>query len=474
MLDPSDWSAFRAQSHRVLDDALDYLERIRDEPAWREVPDDVKTRLRAPMPQEPAGFEGAYREFSEAIFPYNGANVHPRFFGWVQGTGSASGAIAELLAATMNANVGGRNHGAVYVERQVIDWFKTLFGFPPTAGGITVTGTSAANFIAVLVARTWALGTRVRESGLAGDALRLTAYASSDAHSSVRAAFENAGLGSAMLRALPVDERHRLPTAAAAAAIARDRAAGYRPFMLIGSAGTVDTGAIDPLDDLAELARGEGLWFHVDGAFGAMAYLAPSLRPLLLGIERADSIAFDFHKWLHVPYDAGCVLVRDGEMQRATFSSTTAYLTRTQRGLSSGSPWFADFGPDLSRGFRALKVWFAIKEHGARKLGEAIARNCAQAQYLKTLVERDPAFELVAPVGLNVVCFRYAAPGLHGEALDRFNEELTIRLQESGIAVASSTTVGGCRAIRVCVVNHRSRDEDFDVLLDALRRLAAG
>ncbi len=458
-------------SHAALDEAIDYLEGVRERPAWREVPADVRERLRAPMPFEPAALADVYREFVRDVMPYPTGNIHPRFFGWVHGSGTPTGALAEFLAATMNSNLGGRNHGAVYVERQVVGWFRDLFGFPPESSGVMTVGTSTANLIAVLVARTRALGTDVREEGLSGGA-RLVGYASTATHGCVRRAFEIAGLGSAALRVLPTDTLHRADPQAVERAIASDRAAGLQPFLLVGNAGTVDVGAIDPLAALADLAEREGLWYHVDGAFGATAVLSPDLAPRFAGIERADSIAFDFHKWLHAPYDAGCILVRDGELHRTTFASSPSYLTRTTRGLASGAPWFTDLSIDLSRAFRALKIWFVVKEQGARALGRAIEENVRQAKLLGKLVDADPEFDLLAPVQLNVVCFRYRAPGPSESDVDAFNDELVIRLQESGVAVTSSTSVGSRRAIRVCIVNHRTRDEDLTILLDELRRIA--
>jgi aromatic-L-amino-acid/L-tryptophan decarboxylase len=242
--------------------------------------------------------------------------------------------------------------------------------------------------------------------------------------------------------------------------------------MVIANAGTVDVGAIDPLDELADIASREGLWYHVDGAFGAMAVMSQALAPRLKGLERADSIAFDFHKWLHVPYDAACLLVRDGELHRNTFASTPNYLTRMPRGLASAQPWFTDFTLDLSRGFRALKVWFTIKEHGADKIGAAIEENVRQAKLFGNLIDAETHFELLAPVQLNIVCFRYNRSGMSEDELDRFNDELVIRVQESGEAVLSSTNVGGRRAIRLCLVNQRTRDEDLVQTLAVLRRLA--
>lgn len=471
MLDPSDWEAFSATAHRALDDAIAYLRTVRERPVWQPVPDDVKDRLRTPLPLDGQPLDEVYREFTELILPYATGNIHPRFWGWVHGTGTPSGALADLLAATMNSNVGGRDHGAVYVERQVIAWFRELFGWPDTASGLLVIGTSAANLAAVLVARTGALGHAVRDLGLAAIGERLVGYASTATHGCVRKAFENVGLGASHLRVLPIDAEHRIVPQAVAQAIAEDRASGLHPFLLVGNAGTVDVGAVDPLNELADLAQRERMWFHVDGAFGSMAYLSERLRPMLAGIERADSIAFDFHKWLHVPYDAGCVLVRDGEMHRATFASEGPYITRMPRGLAAGEPWFTDYGPDLSRGFRALKVWFTIKEHGTRGLAAAIERNCEQACYLQSQLTQSPAFEPVAPVQLNIVCFRPVMPDRSAEEIDRLTDECVIELQESGLVVISSTTVAGRRAMRVCITNHRSERRDFDLLLEALERV---
>ncbi|NNM98194.1 MAG: aminotransferase class V-fold PLP-dependent enzyme [Candidatus Eremiobacteraeota bacterium] len=471
MLDPHDWEAFRAAGHRALDDAIDFLRDVRERPAWQEMPESAKERLREALPREPSEFSEVYRTFVETILPYTGGNIHPRFFGWVQGTGTPSGAIAEMLAATMNANVGGRNHGAVYVERQVIAWSRDLFGFPPESTGVLTTGASEANLIGVLVARTRALGSEVREHGIDPQRARITGYASAATHGCVRRAFEIAGIGNEALRILPTDSRQRIDTVALVERIASDRASGSRPFLIVANAGTVDVGAIDPLDELATIARREGCHLHVDGAFGALAMLSETLRERLRGIERADSIAFDFHKWAHAPYDVGCVLVRDGEAHRATFASEGPYLTRMTRGLASATPWFTDYIPELSRSFRALKVWFTLKEQGADRIAAAIERNVEQASALGAAIDADPKLELLAPVRLNVVCFRYRPPGLDEAELDAFNDELVIRVQESGIAVVSSTSIGGKRALRACFVNHRTTEEDLGILLGGIRSL---
>jgi aromatic-L-amino-acid decarboxylase len=253
------------------------------------------------------------------------------------------------------------------------------------------------------------------------------------------------------------------------ASIASDRAAGLSPFLVIASAGTVDIGAIDDLQALSALCREEKIWLHIDGAFGALGILSPEIAPRLAGIENADSIAFDFHKWAQVPYDAGFLIVRDGDKHRDTFAAPAAYLRRETRGLAAGSPWPCDLGPDLSRGFRALKTWFTLKTYGTEKLGAMMARTCTLARYLESEVLATPQLELLAPVQLNIVCFRYRSIDA-----DRINAEIVADLHESGIAAPSTTKIGGQIAIRAAIVNHRTDVRDIDALVAATLRLGDG
>lgn len=467
-LDPADWEQFRSLAHAALDEAIDMLRTVRDAPVWKAVPEEVRQALGEPLPEEGQGFAGAYRSFQELILPYPTGNIHPRFFGWVHGTGTASGVVAEMMAAAMNSNCGGRDHGALYVERSVVDWCKQLFGYGPESSGLLVSGTSMATLVAMTVARNAMAGCDIRKQGLYGAARRLTAYASAEAHESVAKALEMLGMGSGSLRRVPVDAELRMDLDALRAAVEADRAAGMQPFCVVGSAGTVNTGAIDDLAAMAAFCAREGIWFHVDGAFGALCVLSDELRPLLRGIEAADSIAFDFHKWMYVPYDAGCVLVKSAELHRSAFSLRPAYLASTDRGLAGGSPWFCEFGPELSRGFRALKVWFALKEFGKRRLGEMVYQNYGQARLLAQLVKQSPELELLLEPSLNIVCFRFA-PRTNGDVdWDEFNRDLVADLQEQGIAAPSTTRVGGKLAIRVAITNHRSRREDFVILVNAV------
>ncbi|WP_229487457.1 pyridoxal phosphate-dependent decarboxylase family protein [Pseudoduganella lutea] len=469
-LDPDDWAALREQGHRMLDDMFDYLEHLRERPVWQPAPAQVRARLRSPLPREGADLATLHRTFMDDVLPYAVGNAHPGFFGWVHGGGTPVGMLAEMLAAGLNANVGGRDQVPVEVERQVARWMAELFRFPQGASGIFVTGTSMANMIAVLVARRRALGLEVRDAGLASMGQGLVAYTSAAAHDCIAQAMDLTGIGRAALRLVPLDDDFRMDTAALEAAIAADVQAGLKPFFVAATAGTVDTAAIDPLRRVAAIAHANGLWFHVDGAFGAMAMLSPELAPLLDGIDAADSIAFDFHKWAQVPYDAGFVLVRDGELHRDTFAAAPRYLKREPRGMAGGSPWPCDFGPDLSRSFRALKTWFTLQAYGADRMGAAIAGTCALARYLADEVRRRPAFELLAPVALNIVCFRYKVAG---EDADDFNAALVADLQEAGIAAPSLTTLRGKVAIRVAIVNHRSERRDIDAMLKGLEELAA-
>jgi aromatic-L-amino-acid decarboxylase len=461
-LDPQDWAAYRAQGHRMLDDMLDYLEHIRERPVWQPMPGEVRARFRGELPVAPSELSAVHNEFMRDILPYSNGNVHPGFMGWVHGGGNAAGVLAEMLAAGLNANLGGRDHAPIEVERQIVQWMRELFGFPSTATGLFVAGTSMANLIAVLVARDAALGFEVRRTGVGASKKRLTAYASAAAHGSLRKAFDCSGLGSDALRLVPVDHRHQMNLAALKRMIESDLRAGDTPFLVAGTAGTVDIGAIDDLDGLAAVAQEERLWMHVDGAYGALGILTPEIAPHLAGIEAADSLAFDFHKWGQVPYEAGFVLVRDGELHRKAFASPAAYLERETRGLAGGSPWPCDFGPDMPRGFRALKTWFTLKVHGLYALGESIARTCELARYLEQRVAQIPELELLAPVQLNIVCFRYRCPDA-----DRINARIVADLQESGVAAPSTTSINGSLAIRVAITNHRTSLSDIDALVEA-------
>lgn len=473
-LDPDSWEEFRAHGHRVLDELFEWLRTLRERPVWQPVPEAVREALRAPVPREGVGIGGAWDAFRRDVLPYPWGNVHPRFWGWVNGTGTPSAALAELATAVINTNAGGGHQAAPYVERQVLDWCKALLGFPATASGVMVTGGSVANLVALAAARD-AADPGIVNDGVSTAAGALVLYASSETHNSVAKAVRLLGLGQRALRHIPVAADFRIDLDALVRSIAEDRAAGRRPFCVVGNAGTVNTAAIDDLGALAELCRRERLWFHVDGAFGALAALSDSLRPLVAGLERADSLAFDLHKWMYMPYDVGCVLVKDPEAHRRPFSTQASYLARLERGAAPNDHDPGSLGPELSREFRGLKVWMLLQEHGSAKFARLIEQNVSQAKYLAGLVHRHSELELLAPVPLNIVCLRYskASP----ERLDALNKEILMRLQERGIAVPSATVLGGRFALRVAITNHRTVTSDLDLFVAKMveigRELAA-
>ena len=443
----------------MLDDVLDHLQHIRHEPVWQPMPDKVRDTFKSSLPRTPQALEDIHAEFLASILPYGSGNVSPRFMGWVQGGGTLPGMLAEMLAGGMNANLGGRDHSGVAVERQLTQWVREMFSFPQDASGLFVTGTSIANFMAVLIARTHALGRDVRQAGLGERGCLLRGYTSRAAHLCVRRAFDLAGLGSNALVEIDTDSHQRMDVSALRDRIRQDKRT-LRPFMVIASAGTVDVGAIDDLQAIARVCAEEGLWFHVDGAFGALGILSPAVAPRLKGIEQADSLAFDFHKWGQVPYEAGFLLVRDGQAHLETFAADVAYLRRESRGLAANGPWPCDLGPDLSRGFSALKVWFTLRAFGTEGLGMMIEKSCQLARHLEERVRQEPELELLSPAELNIVCFRY-------RGTDALNSEIVADMQEAGIAAPSLTKIGGQVAIRACFINHRTQTDDVDALVTA-------
>ena len=482
---PHEWARFRALSQRMVDETLEHLATLREQPAWREMPAVVRRALgngspdaAGAPPRSGIGAEAAYEEFVRNVRPYPNGNIHPRFWGWVMGGGTPLGMMADMLAAGINPNLGGFNQAPALVEHQVIAWMAELLGMPG-ASGVLVNGGTMASTVGLAVARF----AKSRETGFdsrvdgmqawPGETVRppLVFYGSTETHGWARKAAELLGLGARSFRAVPVNAEYEVDVAAMERLITEDRAAGLTPFCIIGTAGTVNTGASDDLNALADLAKRERLWFHVDGAFGALAYLSESLRPQVVGLERADSIGFDLHKWGSLPIDCACVLVRDEEVHRAAFASPASYLAASTRGVIAGGLPFAERGLELTRGFKALKVWLSLKADGVDKLVRMIEQNVAQTRYLVARIEREPALELLAPAPLNITCFRYAPSSTADAKLDVVNAELLLRLQERGIAVPSSTVLGGRYALRVANVNHRTRREDLDILVDAVLAL---
>jgi glutamate/tyrosine decarboxylase-like PLP-dependent enzyme len=450
--DPEDWEAFSKLAHRMLSDTLEHLRGLTDLPAWQPMPPAVRDSFNEDLPAEGQGEEKAYQDFLARVRPFPNGNLHPRFFGWVQGNGTPLGMMADMLAAGLNPHLAGFDQAPALVEHEVLRWLASMMGLPASSSGLLVGGGSMANTLALAVARHQHAGFDLRGEGLWGRP-RMVCYGSPQTHGWVRKACEFLGLGSDSFRAVELSSMKD--------AIRADRKSGLRPFCVIGTAGTVNTGAIDDLEALARLAEAEGLWFHVDGAFGAMAYLSKRLRPALAGLEKSHSLAFDLHKWAYLPFECACVLIRDARAHHQTFASSAPYLQTEERGVIAGGLPFADRGIELTRSFKALKIWLTLKAYGSRKLARMIEQNVEQARYLGRLVEAHECLELAAPVSLNIVCLRYRGD-------DTLNQELLRQIQESGVAVPSGTVINGRYAIRVCIVNHRTRFQDLDRFLQAL------
>ena len=469
-LDPADWSEALAISRQIAEDAVAYLRDVRARPVWKEMPPDVRAVFDAPLPTKPEPLAAVYREVVQTVMAYPMGNVHPRFWAWYMGASNFTGALGDFLAAIQGSNLGGGNHAAALMDRQVVDWFKAMVGFPRSASGTLVSGGSMGNLIGLAVARNVKAGVDVRELGVAAIEKPLCFYGSDQIHSCHRKAVEALGLGNRALRRIPTDRALRIDLDKLRAAIAKDRAEGLKPCCVIATAGTVNTGAIDDLPGLAALAAEEDLWLHVDGCIGALIAIAPRNAYRVAGIEQADSLALDPHKWLHAPFEAGCALVRDASAHRNTFAVTPEYLEVAPRGLASAE-FLNDWGLQTSRGFRALKIWMALKQHGAEKFGRLIDQDIDHAHALSARIEAEADLELVAPTNINIVCFRYRRAGLDSVALKALNTEIMLRLQEEGVASVSDTTVHGEHCLRAAITNHRTREEDLDLLVRETLRL---
>lgn len=469
-LDPDDWAATEALTHQIVSDAVAYLRDVRQRPPWQSMPPEVRQAFSERLPHAPSGLSEVYRSVTENLMPYPMGNIHPRFWSWYMGSSNLTGALGDFLAAVQGSNLGGGNHAAALLDQQVVEWCKQMLGFPASASGTLESGGSMANIIALTVARNVKAGVDVREFGVAAMPQPLRFYASDQVHSCHRKAMEALGLGNQALRRIPTDAALRIDVAALRLAIEQDRAAGLRPACIIGTAGTVNSGAIDDLAALAALAAEQDLWFHVDGCIGALIAIAPINGHLVAGIQGADSVALDPHKLLHAPFEVGCVLIRDPKAHHEAFAVTPEYLEQSPRGVAA-APWLHEYGLQTTRAFRALKVWMAVKEHGIDKFGRLIDQNIAQAHYLSDLIDAEPGLERLTPTSINLVCFSCRAEGRDAADIKALNVEIMLRLQEEGIGVLSDTTIKGRHCLRVAITNHRTRRADLDLLVREIVRL---
>ena len=461
-LDPKNWDDMTALGHDMLDDMMAFLKNIRNHKI-DPIPEEVINKIQQPLPSKPERYEKVYKEFLENVLPYPVPGIHPHFWGFVMGTGSPLGVLIEMLAATMNGNMS-KFFAPFQVEKQVIEWLKEIMGFPSEASGVFVSGGSMANFTGLAVARNSKAQVDIKKHGIQSVPTKMVLYASTETHKCLSRAVELLGLGNDSLRLISVNERFQIDIKKLELSINKDREAGYHPFCVIGNAGSVNTGAFDDFNALADICQKEDMWLHIDGAFGAWAKLSSTHSHLTRDMERADSLAFDLHKWMYMPYEIGCTLVRDKEAHCITFIYDAEYLTISERHAPS------NYSVQLSRDFKALKAWMLLKTDGVEKYAQLIQQNIDQANYLAERVKNTPELELVVPVFLNIVCFRYIADGLSEEKLKDLNNQILWQLWSSGL-IPSDTTLNGKYTLRVCITNHRSKREDFDCLVNEMVKI---
>ena len=431
---------------------------------------DLRRRLDEPAPPAGLPFADLLATVRDVVEEFSRHNGHPRFFGYVSSPGLPVAAMGSMIAAALNINVTCWRSGPAATEMELlcIRWLKEMLGYPADSAGLLVSGGSMANFAGIAAARSAKAPGNVVRDGMGGARMRL--YASEEAHFSIRKAAAMLGIGAANLRSVKTGPDLRMDVADLDRLVRQDRDAGYLPFCVVASAGTAGTGAVDPIGPIADLARTHNLWLHVDGAYGGFSALAPSARAFFERIGEADSVALDPHKWLYLPVGCGCVLYRDAATARAAFSENAEY-TRVV-GLEHDEAFaFWDYGPELSRPFRALDLWLLLKSVGTRAISEAIEENITCAKYFAKLVSATGDFEMLAPVDLSIFCFRYHPHGFDGD-LDALNERVMLALQRGGSSYLSNTRIRGAFALRGCVLNYRTTRRDMEILLEDVRRAA--
>lgn len=475
--DKWEWSAaeIRRIGYRVVDLIAEHLTGLPDAPVFRPFPQELAQRyLQSSLPESGTRWEEILEAFATEIAPFPFGNGHPRFYGWVNSPPAIISIFAEALAAAMNPSCAGGNHAAIYVERAVIQWFREILGFPAGAMGLLVSGGSMAALTALAAARHSKCGFDIREAGNQGSNTHLVFYRSGEGHGCHQKAIELMGIGRRNLRTVEHDSAMRMIPSSLDRAIAADKDSGRAPIAVIASAGTVNTGAIDPIDEIADVCKRHGVWLHVDGAYGAPAILTSKYAGKLSALGRADSVALDPHKWLYVAVEAGFVIVREGSTLRQTFSLIPPYLQTDGKPEGVGGlPWFSEYGFQQTRAFRALKVWMALRYHGLAGYRSSIEKDLALAEHLASLLRGDRDFEVLEPQSLSIVCFRFSPAGLCGDpsGINSLNKAILERAQLNGEVFLSSTVVEDKFWLRACIVNPRASMEDMHTVHDVVRRM---
>jgi len=475
-LDPENWDTFRVLGHKMLDDMINYLETVGQKQHRLATKEEISA-IKKPLSREGVGEEQAYSEFVESMMPSMIAQKSARWWGWVVGGGSPYGMLTSMLTGGLNLPSDDSFSAAYNVNRQALDWVKEMLNYPKDSSGIFVTGGSEANFTGLAVARNTMAEVDMKTAGVQGVPHKMTVYVSEEGHHCLERSIELLGLGKDTLHWIPTDDQYRIRLDLLRESIDTDRRNGFHPFCVIGCAGTVNTGAFDDLNALADIAAKERMWLHVDGAFGSWVKISETHKHLADGLERADSLAVDLHKWMSMPYGLGCTLTRHPREHLKTFvyGEEAAYVK-----YDLDKPIEELLGTSMFMGLRLcnetlpLKVYLLLRAYGSERFGRVVQQNLDQIKYLEGLIRKDPSFEISAPVSSNIVCFRYKPTGLSADKVDELNRLIFQGSLEKTPGIISDTTIKGRYTLRACNVNHRSKMEDFDWLVAEVKRIGEG
>ncbi len=469
-LDPENWDEMTALGRCMLEDMMKYLETIRNQP-YQPLTDEAMKAILIPLSKEGDGEEEVYKVFKEHIAPYSMKPVRPDFWGWVIGTGSPFGMLTDMVISGLHANFFPLLLNII--TKHAINWVKEMLDYPKESGGVFVSGGSEANFTGLAVARNAKANVDMKVDGMQGVQNKMTLYCSDESHHCLDSSVELLGLGNDALRWIKTDDECRIVINALKDSIIEDRKHGHHPFCVIGNAGTVNSGAFDDIDCLADLCRKENLWLHVDGAFGAWVKLTEKYRHLADGLERADSVAVDLHKWMNMPYPIGCTLVKDRVAHFSTFvyGHDAEYIKTVTEESGDVLENPLNLSLALSRPDYGLKAYILLRAYGRDRYSKLVEQNIDQIHYLAELIGKEPRMEITAPLVSNIVCFRYVSDGLDEDETEKLNRKIMAELWKINWGMISDTTIKGRYMLRACNVNHRSRREDFDLLVDETKKI---
>lgn len=468
-LEPKDWAAFEHLLVRLASEARASLEHLGERPVWQSPPQSVREAFAAQLPLQGEGLDAVYEQFKQTLEPYIVGNRHPDYLGWVVGSGIPASMVGDWLAALVNSVPTLFDDSSALTELQVLQWIKQMVGMPDSCSAILTTGVSESTLIALRVATYAALGDRIKTAGIGATEQKPVFYISDETHDCARKAIQILGFGSTHIRVIKTGSDFSMPAADLETAIREDLATGHKPVAVIATIGTVNTGACDDIQAVADVCADLGVWLHIDGAFGIWSAITSVNQHLTAGVERADSLVFDLHKWMYQTYDVGCAILRSPELHQQALETHADYLAPLAGSVRDGPADFCSLSIQLSRGFKALKIWVSLKSEGVEAFARAIERNLELAHYLTTQIGAASDLELLASTNLHIVNFRYAPDWADPASLNACNEDIVRQLQVAGIAVPSSTMINGQFSIRVCYSNHRTTHHHVDRFVSAIQ-----